>query len=90
MELVLEKYDFQVKNRFRARGALLFDTDQGPKLLREYEELGNHFMWENEIKDIIVPPTKKPLKITNNDFNILSTYSNLVPSAKNRPVRTTV
>ncbi len=54
MELVLEKYDFQVKNRFRARGALLFDTDQGPKLLREYEELGNHFMWENEIKERIV------------------------------------
>lgn len=50
-ELTLEKYSFQVKNRNRARGAVLLDTNEGPRLMREYERIQGHFAFENEIKD---------------------------------------
>lgn len=50
-EMTLEKYDFQVKNRYRARGAVLLDTNEGPLLLREQNRLTGHFTLENEIKE---------------------------------------
>ena len=50
-ELIEKKYGFQVKNQYRARGAILFDTKDGPLLLREKMKLTGHFEWENEVKD---------------------------------------
>ena len=50
-ELTLEKYGFQVKKRNRARGAVLLDTNEGPRLMREYDRIRGHFAFENEIKD---------------------------------------
>ena len=38
-ELIEKKYGFQVKNQYRARGAILFDTKDGPLLLREKMKL---------------------------------------------------
>ena len=49
-ELIEKKYGFQVKNQYRARGAILFDTKDGPLLLREKMKLTGHFEWENEVK----------------------------------------
>lgn len=50
-ELTLEKYDFQVKNRHRSRGAVLLDTNEGPLLLREQKKITGHFALENQIKE---------------------------------------
>lgn len=50
-ELTLGKYSFQVKNRNRARGAVLLDTNEGPRLMREYERIQGHFAFENEVKE---------------------------------------
>lgn len=50
-EQTLERYDFQVKNRYRARGAVLLDTNEGPLLLREQRKVTGHFALENEIKE---------------------------------------
>ena len=50
-ELIEQKYGFQVKNQYRARGAILFDTKDGPLLLREKMKLTGHFEWENEVKE---------------------------------------
>ena len=50
-ELTLGKYSFQVKNRNRARGAVLLDTNEGPRLMREYERVHGHFAFENEVKE---------------------------------------
>ncbi|MCH5251536.1 MAG: MarR family transcriptional regulator [Lachnospiraceae bacterium] len=50
-EQTIEKYGFQVKNRYRARGAVLLDTNEGPRLMREYNEIKSHFAFENQIKN---------------------------------------
>ena len=50
-ELALEQYDFQVKNRRRARGAVLLDTNEGLRLMREYTSITSHFAFENEVKE---------------------------------------
>lgn len=52
-ELVLENYDLEIKNQYRVRGAVLLDTKEGPRLLKEYEKLGEHFAFENQIKDTL-------------------------------------
>ena len=52
-EQTLEKYSFEVKNRYRARGAVLLDTDQGPKLLREYEKIQGHFIFATAVKEML-------------------------------------
>lgn len=48
---VLANYGFEVKSRYRTRGAWVLDTDQGLKLLREYGQLNRHFHFENRIKN---------------------------------------
>ena len=52
-DLTIEKYGFQVKNRCRARGAILLDTNEGPRLMREYERIQGHFSFANEVKEIL-------------------------------------
>ena len=52
-ELTIEKYGFQVKNRYRARGAILLDTEEGPRLMREYEKIQAHFAFANEVKKLL-------------------------------------
>ena len=49
-DLTIEKYGFQVKSRYRARGALILDTSEGLFLMREYEKISGHFELENAIK----------------------------------------
>ena len=48
-ELALEQYDFQIKSRRRARGAVLLETNEGLRLMREYTKITPHFEFENEI-----------------------------------------
>ena len=48
---VFEQYEFDVKSRYRTRGAWVLDTNLGVKLLREYEQISRHFYLENRIKD---------------------------------------
>ncbi len=50
-DLTIEKYGFQVKNRYRARGAVILDTSDGLCLMREYEKIRGHFDFENEVKE---------------------------------------
>ena len=50
-ESALEQYDFQVKNRRRARGAVLLETNEGLRLMREYTSITSHFAFEIEIKE---------------------------------------
>lgn len=52
-ELTIKKYGFQVKSRYRARGAVLLDTGEGPCLMREYEKITAHFEFENMVKEIL-------------------------------------
>lgn len=52
-DLTIEKYGFQVKNRYRARGAVLLDTEDGPRLMREYEKIQAHFSFANEVKKLL-------------------------------------
>lgn len=51
LEQTIEKYDFQVKNRYRVRGAILLDTMQGLYMIRRHERPGEHFAFENRIRD---------------------------------------
>ncbi len=50
-ELSIEKYGFKVKNRYRDRGAVVLDTNQGLCLMREYEKIKGHFDFENKVKE---------------------------------------
>lgn len=50
-ELALEQYAFQVKNQRRARGAVLLETNEGLRLMREYTNITSHFAFENEVKE---------------------------------------
>ena len=52
-ELALEQYDFQVKSRRRARGAVLLETNEGLRLMREYTKITPHFEFENEMKEYL-------------------------------------
>ena len=53
VEKSLANYDLTVKRRYRHRGGWLLETTQGPKLLREYEQIRGHFAFENKIKEIL-------------------------------------
>ena len=52
-ELALEQYDFLVKNRRRARGAVLLETNEGLRLMREHTKITPHFEFENEVKEYL-------------------------------------
>ncbi|MGN1206310.1 MAG: CotS family spore coat protein [Eubacterium sp.] len=54
VEKGLANYNLTVKRRYRHRGGWLLETTQGPKLLREYEQIRSHFSFENKIKEILV------------------------------------
>lgn len=49
-EQIIEKYGFQVKNRYRVRGAVLLDTGEGLRMLRQCDRPGEHFSFENRVK----------------------------------------
>lgn len=72
-ELTLEKYDFQVKNRHRSRGAVLLDTNEGPLLLREQKKITGHFSLENQIKEHL-----RQKGMTNLDFVVPNREGELV------------
>ncbi len=48
---ILSNYSFEVKSRYRTRGAWVLDTNQGLKLLREFGQLSRHFNFENRLKN---------------------------------------
>lgn len=50
-EQIIGKYGFHVKNRYRVRGAVLLDTDEGLRILRQRDRIGEHFSLENRIKE---------------------------------------
>ena len=52
-EKVLSLYDLKVKNSYRTRGAFVLETGRGLMLLREHTYIGNHFLFENRIKDVL-------------------------------------
>lgn len=53
LEMTIEKYDFQVRNRCRARGAVMLDTDSGLVLMRQMDQVKSHFNFENKIKEML-------------------------------------
>jgi CotS family spore coat protein len=50
-EQTIEKYDFEVRARHRTRGAVLLETGDGLRIMRQYEKLGEHFALENRVKE---------------------------------------
>lgn len=54
LEEVLEKYDFTVKSRSRARGAVLLDTDQGCKIIKETRTSAGRLVWEHKVKSHLI------------------------------------
>lgn len=52
-EDVAEKYDFTVQKTTKGRGALLLDTNQGLKALKEYRGSGKHLIWSQEVLEKI-------------------------------------
>lgn len=52
-EMTLKQYRFQVKSCRRARGGVLLETNEGPRLLREYSRMTSHFDLENQVKDFL-------------------------------------
>lgn len=46
---VLEQYDFKVNKTGRGRGAILCDTDQGVRLLKEYRGSKSRIAWEEQL-----------------------------------------
>ncbi len=50
-EQAIAGYDITVWKRYRSRGGWLLETKEGPRLLREYENIRDHFEMENKIKD---------------------------------------
>ncbi len=51
LEMAIGKYGFQVRNRYRARGAVMLDTSDGLVLMRETGQVRSHFDFENKIKE---------------------------------------
>lgn len=53
LEQVVEKYGFTVQNRYRARGAVIFETDEGLRLMRQHEKSGEHLEFENQVREML-------------------------------------
>ena len=53
-ETAISQYDLMVRKRYRSRGGWLLETEQGPKLLREYESIRSHFQFENQVKEYLI------------------------------------
>lgn len=53
-EEVFAKYDLRINNTYRARGALLLDTDRGLKLYGKYGGSKQHIENENKIKQHLI------------------------------------
>ena len=50
---IISQCNFNVKNKYRARGAWLLDTDTGLKLLQDQNEAGAHFEFSNRVKECL-------------------------------------
>lgn len=53
-DTAIARYELTVRKKYRSRGGWMLDTNMGPKLLREYENVRSHFDIENEIKAFLV------------------------------------
>lgn len=71
-EQTLERYNFQVKNRYRVRGAVLLETEEGLRMLRQCDRPGEHFVFENRVKDYLADKgftmTDRVIKNTDGEF----------------------
>ena len=52
-EDVAEKYDFLVEETVKGRGALILNTNQGIKALKEYRGSGRHLIWSQTVLEKI-------------------------------------
>ena len=52
-EDVAEKYDFTLQGTVKGRGALILDTNQGLKALKEYRGSGKHLIWSQAVLEKI-------------------------------------
>ena len=52
-EDVAEKYDFTLQGTVKGRGALILDTNQGLKALKEYRGSGKHLIWSQDVLEKI-------------------------------------
>lgn len=50
---IFRQYDLKVFNMYRARGAFMLETNQGLKLLKNFEGSKNHLEYENIIKETL-------------------------------------
>lgn len=53
-DTAITRYELTVRKKYRSRGGWMLDTNMGPKLLREYENVCSHFSVENEIKAFLI------------------------------------
>lgn len=53
-DTAIARYELTVRKKYRSRGGWMLDTNMGPKLLREYENVRSHFNVENEIKAFLI------------------------------------
>ncbi len=51
LENAIAGYNVTVRRRYRSRGGWLLETNDGPRLLREYDSVRCHFDLENKIKE---------------------------------------
>lgn len=73
-ETAIDKYDINVKKRYRSRGGWMLETDRGLKLLREYESVRSHFQLENKIKEYLIQHgfTQVDDVVPNNEGNFVT------------------
>lgn len=46
---VLEEYDFEVLRTWKGRGAILFETKEGTRILKEYTGMTEKLVWQNTL-----------------------------------------
>lgn len=46
---VLEEYDFEVLRTWKGRGAILFETKEGIRILKEYTGMTERLVWQNKL-----------------------------------------
>lgn len=49
-EVIFSQYEFEIKKQYRVRGAIILDTDEGLKIMREYQLSRGKAEFENCIK----------------------------------------
>ncbi len=74
---VFRQYDLKVYNMYRARGAFLLETNQGLKILKNFEDSENHLVFENRVKEMLINKgfVNIDLTLANNEGGYVTTDS---------------